>query len=246
MSWSGPLRGSSWVRANYRGRPVSLAAGPAVALGAGLLTRAPGALPLALLAAAAGRYDDVAGHRPEQRADMGIAGHLRALGERRISAGTVKMAVLPVAGLLAARARAGGGTCSWPQQSCDALLVAGTANAVNLLDVAPGRALKGVLAVLIGGAALPPVRRAGLGLGFVAAVALPSDLAERSMLGDCGANALGALLGLCVGADRRWVVRLPALAAVTGLNLAAERVSLSAVIARMPVLARLDAWGRPA
>ncbi len=244
VSLPGQLLRSPWGRTNHRGRQVSLLAGPAVALGAGLLTPVPYALPLAVLAAVVGRYDDVAGDRPEQRADKGLAGHLRALGERRISSGTVKALVLPVAGLLAAAARAD--ARSWPQLWCDALLIASAANTVNLLDVAPGRALKATLAVLFAAAALPPVRRAGLGLAVVAAAAMPADLAERTMLGDCGANALGALLGLCLAADRRWAVRLPALSACVAVTLAAERVSLSAVIARQPALARLDAWGRPA
>jgi hypothetical protein len=63
------------------------------------------------------------------------------------------------------------------------------------------------------------------------------------MLGDTGANALGALLGVAA------VVILPlawqaALAAVlAGLNLYAESHSLSAVIQAHPLLDRLDRWG---
>ncbi len=78
-------------------------------------------------------------------------------------------------------------------------LVAGTANLLNLLDLRPGRAAKaGVLA------AAATLRGPGGGLvagplGATLAV-LPDDLGERVMLGDAGANALGALLGLRLAA----------------------------------------------
>lgn len=66
------------------------------------------------------------------------------------------------------------------------------------------------------------------------------------MLGDGGANALGAVLGVAAlaGTGRRG--RLALLAAAVGLTLASERVSFSEVIARTPGLRELDGWGRRA
>jgi hypothetical protein len=64
------------------------------------------------------------------------------------------------------------------------------------------------------------------------------------MLGDCGANALGAAVATAVARALPWQVRLLALAGVAGLNLASERVSFSAVIDRTPLLRRLDQLGR--
>src|SRR5204862_6221 len=71
---------------------------------------------------------------------------------------------------------------------------------------------------------------------LVAAVAgpalalLPEDLGERAMLGDGGANAAGALLGVALVAGARPRVRLAVLAAVAGLTLASEKVSFTKVI----------------
>ncbi len=133
----------------------------------------------------------------------------------------------------------------------DTALVAGTANLVNLLDLRPGRAGKAVvlLGLVLTAATSRPGRpvAAGLGpvLGAVAGV-LPADLAARSMLGDCGANALGAGLATAAVASLPRPARLGALLAVAALNLASERVSFTAVIEATPWLRRLDRLGRRA
>ena len=90
----------------------------------------------------------------------------------------------------------------------NAALIAGGANLLNLFDLRPGRAIKVMLlsAALIGASG---VGASGSGGGHsaraAAAVAapvgaalalFPADLRERAMLGDAGANALGAMLGV--------------------------------------------------
>ncbi len=64
------------------------------------------------------------------------------------------------------------------------------------------------------------------------------------MLGDCGANAAGALLGVTWAAGRSRPTRMLLLAGVTGLTLASERVSFTAVIESTPALRALDQLGR--
>jgi hypothetical protein len=120
-----------------------------------------------------------------------------------------------------------------------ATLVALAANVVNQLDTRPGRALKAFLA----GAAL--VRGPAKSYVPIAVLLAPYDLREMTMLGDAGANALGALLGF--GSVGKLTARgqLFAIAALAGLTAVGEARSLGDLIERTPVLSRLDRLGRP-
>lgn len=147
-----------------------------------------------------------------------------------------------------------------------AVTIAAWANVHNLLDLRPGRALK-VAGALSTGLLLVPRPRAAAGpasaiaagpvqavaasgrvlasgaLG-VAAASAPTDLAERTMLGDTGANALGALVGTAMACLPSRRARLVAGLVGTVLVLASEKVSYSAVISRNRLLAGLDGLGR--
>ncbi|MEO6712847.1 MAG: hypothetical protein ABIM89_05380, partial [Mycobacteriales bacterium] len=125
------------------------------------------------------------------------------------------------------------------------LLIAGTANLANLLDLRPGRAAKvtavGLLAVAL------TTRVGAVPLAWCAGVAagvLPIDLRERAMLGDAGANAVGAALGVGLVVAAVPAARIAALVVVTVLTLASERVSFSRVIDSTPPLRWLDQLGR--
>jgi hypothetical protein len=150
-------------------------------------------------------------------AERGVRAHLRA----RRTTGVLKLVAIPAVGLLATRRVSG------------ALLVGLAANLWNQLDTKPGRALKAYLVFAV------PLRAPLL----PAAVLLPCDLRELTMLGDGGSNVLGGLLGLrSVGrltARGRWI----AIGALTSLNLLGEARSLGALIERTPILRRLDALG---
>jgi len=140
--------------------------------------------------------------------------------------GMLKLVAIPLWGLVRTRSVSG------------AILVGLSANVLNQLDTRPGRALKGFAAgsLALGGAP----RRAVV----IAVLLAPYDLREMAMLGDAGANALGALLGLKsvsrLTGRRRWSA-ICALAALTALG---ERRSLGRLIETTPVLRGLDALGR--
>ncbi|WP_433078032.1 hypothetical protein ACQP1P_36165 [Dactylosporangium sp. CA-052675] len=235
----GALRGHpKLARTNFRGRGVSLAGGPALAAGAtaGAIVHRPEHAAASAIAGlgsgAVGLYDDLVGGRPEHAA-KGFRGHLGALREGRVTSGLVKIAGVGVAGLAAAALLP-------RKRAVDVVLgagvIAGAANLFNLLDLRPGRAIKAGIAVGTPLGASGPLGAAG--------ALLPADLDEEIMLGDAGANALGALLGVAYTARTGTLGRLAALAGIVALTAASEKVSFTKVIEANPVLNRIDQWGR--
>jgi hypothetical protein len=240
-----PGGAGTWTRTNHRGDQLTLLAGPALAaagaavsaIGPGLPGRARAALAVAGAGTAAfGGYDDLAGSGSRR----GFRGHLGALARGEVTTGAVKLGGIGATGLVSA-ALLGGGRAD---VAVNAGLVAGGANLLNLFDLRPGRALKVALATGTLLATRPGARCAvAAPLGAAAAV-LPEDLGERAMLGDAGANALGALLGAAAAASLSRPARIALLAAITGLTAASEVVSFTAVIERTPALRWLDMLGR--
>jgi UDP-N-acetylmuramyl pentapeptide phosphotransferase/UDP-N-acetylglucosamine-1-phosphate transferase len=258
----GVLAEERWNRVNHRGEPVTLLEGPvcAAAAAAGVLAAPalPGRIRAAGLAAvlgagAFGVYDDLCGSADRR----GLRGHVRALMQQgEVTTGAVKLAGIGAVGVLGGCLVRRGGSVT--DKALAAVLIAGSANAVNLLDLRPGRAIKGAAFAAVPGV----LRRAAFdrpsagasvgaantlafaGLGAAAAL-LPEDLGERAMLGDAGANALGALLGTAAAAGARGTAGLAwRAAALTGVTLASEKVSFTKVIAGSPPLNAIDLWGR--
>jgi UDP-GlcNAc:undecaprenyl-phosphate GlcNAc-1-phosphate transferase len=240
-----------WERKNHRGEPVTLLEGPAAAAaavaavlaipgraGPGLPTGTRAALAVAGAGAAAlGRYDDLRGSKDSR----GFRGHLGALAHGEVTSGVLKLAGIGATGL-AASLLAGGAPADI---IINAGLVAGGANLVNLFDLRPGRAIKVTVAAgaAVGAASAAGSLAAAAPVGAAVAM-LPEDLGERAMLGDAGANALGAMLGLAAAATLPRPARVAVLAAVAGLTAASEVVSFSRVIEATPPLRWLDQLGR--
>jgi hypothetical protein len=86
---------------------------------------------------------------------------------------------------------------------------------------------------------VPAAAAVGSSLGVVR-----DDLRATAMLGDTGANAAGALVGLALVERTGLVGRVVAVAGLAALTLASERVSFTRVIEAHPALRRLDEWGR--
>jgi hypothetical protein len=235
-----------WLRTNHRGEPVTLLEGPAFVAGAVTAVAVAPGVPARMRVAAVfaggaagalGAYDDLAGSGDSR----GFKGHLSALARGEVTTGAIKILGIGVAGLVAAALAGTKGRSTPADVLINGALIAGSANLLNLFDLRPGRAIKvGALAALPGTLSGSAVVAAPFG----AAVALlPEDLGERAMLGDAGANALGALLGLSAARLPR-PVRLGLLAGVTALNAASEVVSFTKVIQATPALRRLDQFGR--
>jgi hypothetical protein len=258
---AGTRAGTGLQRTNYRGRTVTLAAGPALAAAAASTAAlgGTGGAPAAALVAglgsgAVGLYDDVAGARPGYQAAKGFRGHLAALRDGRVTSGTVKILGVGASALVAAALlstddprptsrRPRGAVAQAFDLACGAGVIAGTANLLNLLDLRPGRALKAGMLLAAPMAAAPGGDLMAGPLGAAAGLLRP-DLDELVMLGDAGANGLGAVLGVGLAARRGPAGRAGLLAVIAALTAASERISFTQVIADTPALRAVDEWGR--
>lgn len=121
-------------------------------------------------------------------------------------------------------------------------------NLFNLLDLRPGRAGKGLLllglALTAGSADLAPLWTLGIFLG-PALVAVGYDVRERGMLGDTGANLLGALAGAWLVLTLSTAGDAIALVLLAALTAYGEFRSISAFVEGTPGLRQLDSIGRP-
>ena len=267
------IKASQWERTNFHGVTVSLRGGVAMAGAAvasaavaSVLSDQPraalGGVVASLGGGLAGYIDDVdQGAHDGGKVAKGLKGHLGALAHGQVTTGVIKIAGIG-ASALAASALVGSKTTSVGGKAADlalnTVLIAGTANLANLLDLRPGRALKATVLVAAPlsyfscAAAKTPASGASAqrllasGLNAAAITALVEDLQETTMLGDTGANAAGALLGTSLAANDSWKLRLGTALGVVGLILASEKVSFSKVIAANPALNWLDQlWRRP-
>lgn len=225
--------------------------------------------PLALVAFALGVVDDAYG----SGAARGFRGHLSAMAKGRLTTGGLKLIGIGLASLFCAALVSGvapwagyegegGVIANWALALLAGAAIALTSNFVNLTDLRPGRALKAYTVLAVAGAlstavlfpapagaiavesqAVELVALLLFGLGPVVAV-WRYDLGEIGMLGDAGANPMGAVAGLLI------VIGLPLWALVAylllmlALNLASERYSFSKVIERSTPLRWLDGLGR--
>lgn len=204
-----------------------------------------------------GLIDDVFG----TSGDKGFKGHFTSLACGRLSTGALKALgigfVALAAGVQIASRRELSGMEYAIVLICSAAVIALCANLVNLLDMRPGRAIKGygVLCVfgacalaypladgIIAGATTALIALIWL-LGPVIAIAR-WDFAEEGMLGDAGANAAGALAGFALAFGLSTGALVLAAIALLALNALSERVSYSRLIESSPILSRIDLWGR--
>jgi UDP-GlcNAc:undecaprenyl-phosphate GlcNAc-1-phosphate transferase len=247
-------------RENYRAHRLPVAAGLVVVLatlgvaGAWLVVLSGWdderaiLLPNLVAAAAAvlgfgllGLLDDLVG----SSASRGFGGHLRALSAGELTTGIVKLLGGAVVAVVAVSAT---GTNSLGSLLAGAAVVALAANLGNLFDRAPGRVEK---VTLVGFAVAAVALRDDVALAGPAiavgcgVVMLVPDLREQCMLGDTGANVLGAAVGLAVAASVGTLAAVVVAGLLAALNAASEWVSFSRVIDKTPPLRWADRLGAP-
>ena len=156
------IKASQWERTNFHGVTVSLRGGVAMA-GASVASAAVasalsdqpraalGGVVASLGGGLAGYIDDVdQGAHDGGKVAKGLKGHLGALAHGQVTTGVIKIAgigasALAASSLVGSKATSVGGKVS--DLALNTVLIAGTANLANLLDLRPGRALKATVLV---------------------------------------------------------------------------------------------------
>jgi hypothetical protein len=198
-----------------------------------------------------GLFDDWVGDHSAK----GFRGHLGSLARGILTTGGLKMLAI---GLLALFTMV---SLYWGSTEGIARIIAGTcaialsANFINLFDLRPGRAGKVYLCGLIfclclvafGGVVFldwPDLAALTLaGLGPLLAV-WRFDAGEKGMLGDAGANSMGAFLGFLVATAMPLWMLIAWTVVLLALNLAGEQISFSKIIESNRILFKLDCLGR--
>ncbi len=239
-----------WLKPNYRGRVVPCGYGViwwafcTVLYGELAWMASDEARPLALAFLGAafgfgalGLVDDLWGSAEAK----GLRGHLRALRQGRVTTGFLKA----VGGVVVACGVASLLGSGW-EVAVGAPVIALMANAMNLLDMRPGRAVSVFLVLSVGMVVYLLRTEQALTaafLGFLMAAALllrRRDAAGEAMMGDVGSNLLGGVLGVSVVAGFPLWGQGAILALLVALHVAAERISLSQWIESVPWARRLD------
>lgn len=250
--WADMLRLAGHLQTNYCGRAIPQSMGGIfvpVFLVSAVWAQWTGIIPAAHLMRMVivtvglgilGLIDDIWGDERSR----GFGGHFRAfVREGRVTTGLLKAAVGFLVSLWAVAGIPGFALLMlWR-----AALVALSANLHNLLDLRPGRSLKGFFFLSLLYVWLNP-SETGILLLFpflvVSLVYFPYDLGGKGMLGDAGSNVLGAALGLVIVLTAPIGLQLLFFLFLVGLHVLAERISLTRVIAATPILRFLDNLGR--
>ena len=245
---------NGWTRSNWRGRALPFPAGVlcvAFTLVATALLGVAGvvgnwdlvsvdALALGMGVAFLGLLDDLL-----DAPARGLRGHARALLGGGFSTGVLKAGGTVALAIAVLSDRTAGPA----ELALSVSVVVLCTNAFNLLDLRPGRAAK---AFVVAGAVLlaytrdlGPLRELGAFIGPLIVLGA-YDLRERAMLGDTGANLLGALAGLWLVTGLGTSGELVALAALVAVTAYGELRSISQTIERVAPLRALDRLGRRA
>ncbi len=249
------LKDAGAVRQNYLGKEIPVSAGisfPLVTLTAYLIYGLCGQYELGfhvflvgiMAISFLGFIDDMLGKRDI----MGFKGHFKALFKGRLTTGGLKaLGGGVIAFYLALTNPTVISSISAGEIILDTLLIALFTNMLNLLDLRPGRAVKGfflfwVMIVIIGMGKIDwmlmaPLTGAVLYYFWI-------DLKAGAMMGDAGSNVLGLSLGYLCVINLGLIPRVLILVGLLAVHIYTEKYSLSQTIERVRLLRILDELGR--
>jgi UDP-GlcNAc:undecaprenyl-phosphate GlcNAc-1-phosphate transferase len=184
-----------------------------------------------------GLIDDIYGTREAG----GFLGHIGLLRQGKLSTGFMKAVIGGIIALGTGTVMAGYDITG---SLVNALLIALSANLLNLLDLRPGRAVSCFWVWMIALAAFAKPSDAtwfAFAALFVPALWLTvQDRSARIMLGDAGSNVLGAMLGMFTACSVGITGRIVIVVLLICIHLYTEKYSISKFIEKNRILRKVD------
>ncbi|MFZ5965826.1 MAG: glycosyl transferase [Bacillota bacterium] len=186
----------------------------------------------------AGLLDDLIGNRDT----TGLKGHITSLFRRQLTTGGFKAVFGGLVALLISIAY----SKDLYNIVVNTMLIALFTNYANLLDLRPGRSIKGflfvgILLLVLTGSQSLQILIIGM-IGSVIAY-FPYDVRAKSMMGDAGSNILGVTLGI-TSISLPMYYRMILLAFLIALHIYTEKYSLTKTIEKNKILKFIDELGR--
>lgn len=186
----------------------------------------------------AGILDDIIGNRDVS----GLKGHFKSLLNGKLTTGGFKALFGGFIGLVISIAI----SKNIYDIVINTLIIALSTNLMNLLDLRPGRAIKGYLVIsIVLLFTLDEYTRNLLLLIFPNVIAyFNQDLKAKAMMGDTGSNVLGISIGILFVMGYPLKVRLIWLAFLIFIHILTEKYSLTKIIENNKFLNFIDKLGR--
>ena len=186
----------------------------------------------------AGILDDIIGNRDVS----GLKGHFKSLLNGKLTTGGFKALFGGFIGLVISIAI----SKNIYDIVINTLIIALSTNLMNLLDLRPGRAIKGYLVIsIVLLFTLGEYTRNLLLLIFPNVIAyFNQDLKAKAMMGDTGSNVLGISIGILFVMGYSLKVRLIWLAFLIFIHILTEKYSLTKIIESNKFLNFIDKLGR--
>ena len=186
----------------------------------------------------AGILDDIIGNRDVS----GLKGHFKSLLNGKLTTGGFKALFGGFIGLVISIAI----SKNIYDIVINTLIIALSTNLMNLLDLRPGRAIKGYLVIsIVLLFTLGEYTRNLLLLIFPNVIAyFNQDLKAKAMMGDTGSNVLGISIGILFVMGYSLKVRLIWLAFLIFIHILTEKYSLTKIIENNKILNFIDKLGR--
>jgi UDP-GlcNAc:undecaprenyl-phosphate/decaprenyl-phosphate GlcNAc-1-phosphate transferase len=187
-----------------------------------------------------GLVDDQIGDKDAK----GFVGHFTSLFRGNLTTGGFKAILTVMAALFASIII----SPNFRHVIVNTLLLSFFTNLINLMDLRPGRAAKSFLflAVLLTYFASDTIAQNTFILIAISTVLgyITLDLGSKVMMGDCGSNTLGIILGLVTINLFNFYEKLLILGVLVAIHIIAERWSITKIIEGNRVFSYIDRFGR--